>query len=207
MAGDDQTTALSMEEHKERIEQDLGILEAMALNMEDYLDSEVLFYPLPDADMPRLTLGGYLMRQHRLYELRDNLDTLTRRRLDTTMERFRDATVGHSGRVEQRAIHELEARVRQWQEYLNELHDACETYAAYYPAAVEARVMMSALINFLRRPPHELPAALLTRVAQQDELLSQQWQGDGFVWPDLWQPAYPEQRYWWLYGQPVPLAQ
>lgn len=204
---DDQTTALHMEERRQRVEQDLDILEAMATSMEDYLDSDVLFYPLPEADMPRLTMGGYLMRQHRLYELRDNFDTLTRQRLDTAMQRFRDATVGHNVRVEQRAVHELQARIRQWQEYLNELHDACETYAAYYAASVEARVMMSALINYLRQPPSDLPEDLLARVAQQDELLSQQWQKGPFVWPDVWQPAYPQQSYWWLHGNPVPVVQ
>jgi hypothetical protein len=23
-----------------------------------------------------------------------------------------------------------------------------------------------------------------------------------FVWPEAWQPAYPEPEFWWLYGRP-----
>jgi hypothetical protein len=51
---------------------DLMILEEMAANMADYLDSNVTEWIIPRANMPRLTIGGYLMRQRRLNALRSH---------------------------------------------------------------------------------------------------------------------------------------
>ena len=43
---------------------------AMAAEMDAYLKSDVLFWHMSASRMPALTLGGYLMRQHRLLILR-----------------------------------------------------------------------------------------------------------------------------------------
>ena len=55
-----------MHDGNERLAQDVTTLGAMAGQMADYLDSEILFWPLGRGDMPMLTLGGYLLREHRL---------------------------------------------------------------------------------------------------------------------------------------------
>ena len=56
-----------------KLTRDLSILVAMAAEMETYLNSDVLFWHMSTSHMPALTLGGYLMRQHRLLALRDLL--------------------------------------------------------------------------------------------------------------------------------------
>ena len=57
----------------EKLAQDVPILSAMAAEMANYLDSDILFWPLSGSRMPRLTLGGYLMRQQRLLILKNSL--------------------------------------------------------------------------------------------------------------------------------------
>src|SRR5688500_2426298 len=52
-----------------RLSEDLEVLEAMAAEMNEYLKSEVLFWPMRQGNLPRLTIGGYLMREHRLRAL------------------------------------------------------------------------------------------------------------------------------------------
>jgi hypothetical protein len=186
----------------EKLRQDLKILEAMAAEMDEYLKGQTLFWPLSDSSLPRLTLGGYLMRQYRLLQLRDLLDPGEQARLDAAIDRFNEALVEKVVRFEQRAHEELHARLRQWSEYLRDLSK--ESFAAgdFYPSAVQTRAMIRALINKLNMPPYELDDRTLTEVKAYDRALRNYWRAGEFVWPPEWQPAYPKADYWWLYGQP-----
>ena len=60
---------------------DLMIMEEMAANMAAYLDSDIVDWTIPRANMPRLTIGGYLMRQRRLSIMKERLDEEDRERL------------------------------------------------------------------------------------------------------------------------------
>ena len=70
----------------DKIHEDLAILAAMAAEMDDYLKSEVLYWPMVHGDMPRLTLGGYLMRQHRLQHLADILTDADKEQWETAVQ-------------------------------------------------------------------------------------------------------------------------
>jgi hypothetical protein len=191
---------LSTEDAK--LEQDLKILAAMAAEMEEYLRSDVLFWQMMPGGMPKLTLGGYLMRQHRLLALRDLLDKAQRARLDAAVTQFNRALVEKVVRFEQRAHRELAARVRQWSEYLRDLEQDSGSSAANYNSAVETRAMMAALVDKLKTPPYQLEPRLRQQVELLDRNLRLRWKPGQFVWPELWQTAYPRTAYWWLYGQP-----
>ena len=53
----------------EKLEQDAAILGAMAAQMDEYLNSDILFWKMGHSRMPVLTLGGFLMRHYRLFNL------------------------------------------------------------------------------------------------------------------------------------------
>jgi hypothetical protein len=184
----------------EKLDRDLVVLEAMAAEMDEYLRSDVLFWPLRGSDLPRLTLGGYLMRQHRLLELRDLLSMPEQERLHATISRYLDALEEKVVRFENRAHEELEARLRQWREYLRDVKNG--SGVAYYPTAVETRAMIRALISQLRVNPYQLNDDIPPQVALLDRELSRFWEPGQFVWPFDWRPAYPQAEYWWLYGRP-----
>jgi hypothetical protein len=184
----------------EKLARDLVVLEAMAAEMDEYLRSDVLFWPLRGSDLPRLTLGGYLMRQHRLLELRDLLSMAEQERLHAAIKRYHEAQEEKIVRLEKKAHEELEARMRQWQEYLTDVKNG--SGVAYYPSAVEARAMIRALVNQLRVHPYQLDEKVPPHIALLDRELSRQWEPGDFVWPFDWQPAYPREEYWWLYGRP-----
>lgn len=83
---------MTTDDHK--LDKDLAILEAMATEMAAYFESETLFMPLPNyADMPNLTIGGYLLRQHRLQVLADLLETGQQSRLQQAIAQFKQARV------------------------------------------------------------------------------------------------------------------
>jgi len=185
-----------------KLKQDLRVLEAMAAEMDDYLRNENLFWPLDDSSMPRLTLGGYLMRQHRFNALREQLDETEQKRLDAAESLYNEALVEKVVAFEQRAHEEIRARLRQWNEYLKELRDPSVAAGAYYSSAVETRAMLSALLNVLESPPYRLDRRVLNEIMSFDRVLANYWESGDFIWPEEWIPAYPRQSYWWLYGHP-----
>jgi hypothetical protein len=183
----------------EKLTQDALILTEMAGEMADYLRSDTLFWQMMRGNMPKLTLGGFLMRQDRLLALRDLLSEEDQERVDTAVTQFNLALVEQIVRLEQKAHRELEARIRQWSEYLKDLRWGQST-AANYSSAVETRVMMTAVINKLSLPPYQLEPRIADQIALLDGSLRRRWQTGPFVWPEEWEPAYPKAEYWQLYG-------
>lgn len=186
----------------DRLEHDLTILEAFAAEMEAYLRADTLFRPL-GPHLPQLTLGGYLMRQHRLNSLRQLLDRPAQQRLDAALARYQAALVERVVRFEERAHREVEARLRQWQEYLRDLQFEPAAATPYYATAVEARLMLDLLLAELQLPPYRLSADAPQRLQPLDRNLRARLRGEELVWPADWEPAYPRSRFWYLYGRPA----
>lgn len=187
-------------EGTEKLHNDLVALEAMAAEMADYLDSDILFWPMTEGDLPRLTLGGYLMRQHRLLGLRDLLSMQEQDRLHRAINQYHKSLEERVVRFENRAHEELEARLRQWRGYLSELKEGASV--AYYESAVEPRAMIEALIAQLRVQPYQLQSEIPQKLALLDRQLRHVWQPGAFIWPNEWKQAYPSEKFWWLYGHP-----
>lgn len=187
-------------EGMEKLQQDLTVLEAMSAEMDQYLRSDVLFWPMEQSDLPRLTLGSFLMRQHRLLELRDLLSMPQQEQLHRAISRYHEALEEKVVRFESKAHEELEARLRQWHEYLREARRG--TGAAYYESAVDTRAMIEALVSQLRVAPYRLQEKIPQKVALLDRELRKAWEPGTFVWPPEWKPAYPQEKFWWLYGHP-----
>lgn len=186
----------------DKLVEDLAILQEMASQMADYLKSETLFWPMGFSDMPQLTLGGYWLRQHRLTALHTLLTGEQQAELSAAVKRFETAVSEWTVRTEQRAHKELEARTRQWSEYLRDVAGGKSVEVASYAAKVEVRAIIAALVSQLQASPYRLDPAMLPPILQQDKGLRARWHSGAFVWPTEWQPAYPEPEFWWLYGRP-----
>ena len=189
-------------EAKKRIEEDLQILEAMAAEMPRYLMYDGLFYPLPQMDYPRLTLGNYLMRQHRLLALADDMPEATAGRLARAVDQFQEAIDDHLVRVEEHANQELQTRVKQWDTYVDELTDNPDEHMAYYATHATDRTILQAIFDFMQ-PPYNADPRARQELQMLDFVLHGEWDDGPFVWPEVWQPSYPRQDYWWLYGRPA----
>ncbi len=185
-----------------KLQRDLEIVTAMADEMAGYLDSDVLFWPMQTGGLPKLTVGGYLMRQFRLLALGDLLDAAAQQQLNQSVSQFNQALIERVVRFEQKATRELDARMRQWGEFLRDVEKERDVSRAGYATAVEARAMIAALIEKLQKRPYQLPPRTMTRVDLLDANLRRFWEPGPFVWSDEWQPAYPQTDFWWLYGMP-----
>jgi hypothetical protein len=190
-----------MTQSQAKLEQDAQILTAMAAEMDAYLKSDILFWKMSVGGLPMLTLGGYLMRQYRLLNLFDLLAEVQRRELETAVIQFNAAMADKIVRFEAKAHTEIDARIRQFEAYLHDLRTRQIT-GVNYGTAVEPRAMITALVNKLQMPPYQLNARVPGRVGTLDGNLRQRWISGPFIWPEPWQPAYPSDEFWWLYGHP-----
>ena len=181
---------------------DLKIMEEMAANMAAYLDSDAVDWTMPRAHMPRLTIGGYLMRQQRLLALKDELPSAEQARLAEAMKQFDDALKERVVRFETRAHQELHKRISEWIAILRDLSRRAQMEAGHYAAVVDTRVVIEALLHKLDSRPYKLREGVRDEISAIDQLLNRRFVKDGFVWDPVWTTAYPSSEYWWLYGRP-----
>ena len=186
------------------LKHDLAILESMAAGMADYLASNATWWDMGRGDMPLLTIGGYLMRRRRLaildYLLRDD-----ERRLAAAANEKYDRTVsGQIVRFEERALAELGARMREWTVYLRDLTVSHRLAAdtARFDYLADTRVVIENLVEKLSESPFRLPEHIQVDIAALDHRLRGRWKSGPFIWSPVWTPAFPSDRYWWLYGYP-----
>ncbi len=191
-----------MSELRNILAQDLKILEAMVDGMPDYLASDATHWPMTGNNMPKLTIGGCLMRQERLQHLRTHLTFADQARLDKNIDEFNASLEDHVVRFEGRAHEELHARLREWTTYLRDATSQKATSRDYYANVVDTRIVIMALMNKLSQPPYQLNAHLAQDVAQMDTRLKGQWQANEFILDEVWEDAYDPVAYWWLYGWP-----
>jgi hypothetical protein len=191
-----------MSETNELLAKDLKILEAMVNGMPAYLASDAVHWPMTGDNMPKLTIGGCLMRQERLQQLRQQISFSDQARLDTCIDDFNASLDNQIVRFENRAHDELHARLREWTSYLRDATSEKATKREYYANVVDTRIVMTALMNKLSQPPYKLNPRIAQDIAQMDKHLKGQWQEDAFVLDSIWEKAYSPDEYWWLYGCP-----
>lgn len=179
---------------------DLQNMAEMASEMDAYLKSDVLFWNM--AGGPRLTLGGYLMRQHRILALADELDEDEVAVLNTAVSQFNNAMKEKIVRFETKAHQEIEARLRQWSEFLSELKKDTNIHRNVYANGVKPRIMLSAIVAKLQTQPYKLESRVQSQIELQDRRLRQRWFPGDFVLADIWKEAYPQDEFWYLYGLP-----
>ena len=192
-----------MSEILDVLTQDLRVLEVMVSQMEAYLASDATHWPINQEGMPpKLTIGGCLMRQARLLALQHHLSLPQRAQLNAAIEAFNALLKENVVRFENRAHDELHARLREWTTYLRNATSHMATEQEHYAGTADTRLVMAALMDKLQTSPYQLSPQIAEDVAHMDNYLRRQWQAGEFILPLVWQEAYPESKYWWLYGHP-----
>jgi hypothetical protein len=181
---------------------DLMIMEEMAANMGAYLDSDIVDWTIPRANMPRLTIGGYLMRQRRLSLLKERLDDEDRDRLRLAIALFEQTLDERVVRFEKRSHQELHMRIAEWMGFLRDMNRRAKTEVNYYAGVVDTRIVMHELIGIMETFPYELKEGIMQEVDAMDRILRIRLLDHPFIWDPVWEEAYPRDEFWWLYGCP-----
>lgn len=180
------------------LERDVRALGAMAANLTPYLYEKELYGYL-SGDLPRLTVGGLLMRLYRLSRLSDHLSA-------EQQSIVQDAAINLEAEQAEWGVHyelklqqELEARLNALSRFLEECREGNSACAASYPVEAEKRV----IIEHLRREAAELEVLtpeLETRLRQLDHQLRRALTEGPFISDPILQGVYPRDEFWWLYG-------
>ena len=191
--------------YHELLSRDLGILEDMVLHMGGYLLTDATRWDVGKSGAPPITVGGYLMRRRRLGVLADLLNEDERGRLAAANADYDTVVVRQTVRYEARALAEAGARMREWTGYLRDVAASKRLAAdhAHYAYKTDIRVVLAEVLDLLGQPPYRLPEHVAADVAALDHRFRARWQPGAFVWAAVWEPAYPAERYWWLYGNPA----
>jgi len=171
-------------------EKDKAYVEASIPELEDYLLSDELYWPVTARGytLPRLTIGGILLAKARLEARGEQIDSLTAQ-LDEVRSKWRVAWETKAGR-------EVQTRMRLWLNYLSDYRNNPESNADAYPHEVRYRVMLHLLMNELSASPSEQK-----ELVQLDSLLRVNLISSDFIWETELQAGFPRKVYWYLYGK------
>jgi hypothetical protein len=176
-------------------DQDLAFLMSGVDQLEEYLLSDELYWPLSGPGrLPLLTIGGLLLAARRLRarELSGaDAAQLTglENRLDVVRAKWRSAW-------ERKCRREVHARLGLWQNYLADTRQSPETLAPDFPQQVQWRVLLHLLLSEFSAPPPEASA-----LEELDTILKEFWLPGGFVWEAELEKAFPQAEFWYLYGK------
>jgi hypothetical protein len=188
------------------IVRDTALCVAMADEMEDYVESNVLFWE-PNrrrpggADLPKLTLGGLFLAMRRLETLHDHLnpdqaEALVRAGREQTFQRSQWQT-----RYQTKLRRELRSRLDTWAWYLDDCKQQGESAIIFYPRQVETRVKIDLLLDEADKAGLEVEASRARQVAL-DQRLGTFFTVDEFCWIEELAAGFPPDRFWYLWGKP-----
>jgi hypothetical protein len=198
-------TGRQTQDESAALQYDLAVIEAMTAELEPYLLSDTLYWQLSPARAvvpaaPMLTIGGLVLRLHRLAGQQQALTAEQRTRLATADQSFCDALKDWKAHAAARMVRELDARLKSWRWFVDDCQAHRRTCISHYPAETELRTLIALLLD---------KAAAYEDVSEQRELLAQldarfrRWFEPGsFIWRPALEPVYPQERFWWLYGRP-----
>ncbi len=182
------------------LSRDVRTVEAMAARLVPYIYEKEIYGPMP-GDLPRLTVGGLLMRLHRLSAAADALSAEQRQLLDTARQQFDQVRRDWSVAYETKLTNELNARLSSLRQFITECQDNPPHCGDLYPSNAEKWVIAQELKD-------EAVARNIFTPLQQAELsgidnkLHQFFSAGEFTWDERVKAGYPREKYWFLYVKP-----
>ncbi len=179
---------------------DLRYWQAALDDLETYLQSPELFWnldvapPSGEPAYPPLTVGNLLLARQRLQRPLPPEQEAQRAALE---QRWQALVQRWRANWQRKANREVEMRARLWAQYIDDCA-RIQAETAYYPTEVRNRVLADLLFV---EGEADLPAAR-ELVAYADKRLQAHFRPGAFVWEPALAPAFPQTRFWYLYGQP-----
>ncbi len=187
------------------IEYDLDLAEVMLGEIDAYLNSKVLFWPLgrrhpPGGSVyPMLSTGGLLLVLDELKAHQGGMDADQRRCMRGLLERFESTRQARQVAMETKSAAEADSRLNLWRAYIQDL-EASETGEWGYRNEVRQRVMLARLLDLPGEGAE--PARIQGALSDLDRRLRSRFSEGGFIWDERLRAVYPRERFWYLYGGP-----
>jgi thiamine kinase-like enzyme len=184
------------------IEYDLGYLEEALDLLETYLVSKSLFFPIGaqspsgGSPYPRLTLGNLMFSQ----ALLDAKTLLPHQSAKLNILKVGIEEIHNKWSVSwaRKARRELNSRLRQWQQYINELQQEPDGFIDYYGNEVRLRV----LVDLLGSDVDPVGEQSELQINKLDKLLNTILTQGDFIWEEVLAEKFYRNRFWYLWGKP-----
>ena len=178
---------------------DLIVIETMVAELKAYLKSGILFWQMTPAvqispPAPMLTIGGYLLRAHRLAGRQKELDQEQGGRLTKVRSNFEAIIKEWSAHTEQRIGRELKARLNSWQWFVDDCQANKKSCITYYATEAELRTVIEHLVEI--GPRFGNLDSQLRRLRNLDAQFIHWFKAGTFVWRGELEPVYPRARFW-----------
>lgn len=187
------------------VEDNLKRAQAMLDEMEDFLLSKEVFWPM-DAraatrsdQFPKLSIGAFLLTIDQLASQANEMSPEQIETYQALREAYAKVSAKWPANVGKKAVAEMRQRANLWRAYLQELADN-PRIAENYPQEVKNRV----LLERLQEPAEGTEGLqdLRDRIRGLDSLLRNRFQPGSFIWDPRLMGTYPDNRYWFLLGHP-----
>ncbi len=182
------------------LDRDVRVVELMAANLTPYIYESELYGVMP-GDYPRLTVGGLLMRLHRLSVLNKQLTLKQQITINEAQQQLAEVrrkwAVAYEGKIQQ----EIRARMITLAQCLTECEESPALCVDNFPSSLEKRVMVEVLKDEaqVRNVWTDELKGLLTSI---DNRINRCAAKDEFCWDPRVQAAYPPEKFWFLYLHP-----
>ena len=183
------------------LDYDMRAAEAMAARLTPYIYETALYGPMP-GDLPRLTIGGLLMRLNRLSAISDLLSLTQRKALDTAKRQFDAVRQEWAVAYEAKLKQELPSRLKALEQFIADCEETPRLCADLYPSEIEKRVIVEALKDEAVARNALSPAARAKLSGIDNHLHRSAQSSDSFIWDTRLEPAYPRDKFWFLYVAP-----
>lgn len=181
-------------------EDDLAFLQALVPELENYLLSDVLYYPITGAkgrqltgDTTQLTVGNLLLSMRRVQVVQSELpEPATTEALMGAIEKIRTHwRTNWKKKVER----EIPNRMRLWKNYLNDWNIS----SAYRAGDFHYNVRLRVILELLMMETDELLIQEKNLLRTLDMRLKGKGTPGDFIWDDRLIEAFPKDRFWFLY--------
>lgn len=179
---------------------ELNIVSSMVAHLTPYLYEDELFGHISN-NLPKLTIGGLLLRLHRLEGLADTLTAGQRQELQKARDHFEGMRYEWQSHYIDKILQEIRARINAIKWYLDDCAENAAGCDSGWPNEAEKRTMIAHLQQAAQRLD-ALPKDLKASIAGLDSQMRRFYRPGEFIWDERLQPVYPRDDFWWLYGRP-----
>ena len=179
------------------LDRDVKTAGEMAARLKPYIYEEELYGQMP-GDLPKLTVGGLLMRLHRLSAILGELASKQREVVQEAQKKLdeirRDWAVALEGKVQR----EFQARLTSVDQFVNECSENPRNCLDNYPNAAEKRVILQSLADEAEGHGY-LTDQMKGALSVMDNKLHRYLSKGDFIWDKRLEKAYLPDKYWFLY--------
>jgi hypothetical protein len=194
-----------------KVEYDLRYLKAGVEELEQYLLSSQLYWPVHvvtptgETPYPRLTPGELLLAREKLITrslppgYNDEVTSPVQAKIDRLEGDFEVIRSKWRGNWGKKAAQDFSSRLALWRNFLGDYRKVPDDQAPFYAYEVRTRV----ILQLLEPEAVGIPAAELDMRTGLDTLLRAILVPGEFIWETALEAGFPKADYWYLYAQPV----